>query len=207
MINTSAEPLDRRVRRTHQLLSDALIDLTLTQGYDNITIRDITDHADVAYATFFRHFNDKDDLLQITLTSLIEAIEGISHEHSDVELAYAEGYGIFLHVQQHSNLYRLLMASQGAHHILENLKHSIANNMLEACIPYIKPSLAHVPPSIITYQHASSIIALVSWWLANDMEIPLEKMASYYLNTVIQPYFELENSDCYLPNKKPISSE
>jgi len=192
MINSGTDTLDRRVRRTHQLLSDALIDLTLSQGYDNITIRDITEHADVAYATFFRHFNDKNDLLHMTLNSLIEAIEGITYDHSNTEQAFAEGYAIFLHVQQHSNLYRLLMDSQGAHHILEKLKHAIAENMLEACISYIKPSLAHVPPSIITYQHASSIISLVSWWLANDMEIPPEQMATYYMNTVIQPYFEVD---------------
>ncbi len=204
MIDSS---LDRRVRRTHQLLSDALIDLTLTQGYDTITIRDITDHADVAYATFFRHFDDKDDLLHMTLNTLIEAIEGLTYEHTDTKQAFSEGYAIFLHVQEHSNLYRLLLDSQGAHHILEKLKHSIANNMLDACIPFIKSSLQHVPPSIITYQHASSIISLVSWWLAYDMEISVDEMATYYLNTVIQPYFDVEPLPKSLDESSPNESD
>ena len=46
---------DRRVRRTQNLLAKALIALTLEKGYEAVTIRDITQRADVAYATFFRH--------------------------------------------------------------------------------------------------------------------------------------------------------
>src|SRR5205809_797707 len=47
---------DRRVRRTQQLLAEALIALTLEKGYEAVTIRDITKRADVGYATFFRHY-------------------------------------------------------------------------------------------------------------------------------------------------------
>ena len=55
--------LDRRVKRTQRLLAEALISLTLEKGYDAVSIRDITERADVAYATFFRHHEDKEALL------------------------------------------------------------------------------------------------------------------------------------------------
>lgn len=184
--------LDRRIRRTHKLLSDALIELTLKHGYDTLTIRDITDHADVAYATFFRHFDDKNDLLLLTVNTLIETIEGLNYKPQSIEHMYYEGVSIFKHVKTHSDLYRLLLASQGAHHILEQLKHSIATSMLTDCIPYIKDSLGHLPYSLVTYQHASSIITLVSWWLAEDMKTPPEKMAIYYFDIAVAPYFDVE---------------
>ncbi|NCF69861.1 MAG: TetR/AcrR family transcriptional regulator, partial [Chloroflexi bacterium] len=45
---------DRRIRRTRRLLEAALLDLVDEQPYPSITIRDITDRADIGYATFFR---------------------------------------------------------------------------------------------------------------------------------------------------------
>src|SRR5437764_15197206 len=69
---------DRRVRRTQHLLAKALIALTLEKGYEDVTIRDITERADIGYATFFRHYHDKDELLQdvvdVVLAQLIDLL-------------------------------------------------------------------------------------------------------------------------------------
>ncbi len=187
---TTDPTLDRRIRRTYQLLSDALIDLTLSKGYDSITIRDITDKADVAYATFFRHFEDKDDLLQMTLNALIETIEGLNYDPPQM---YHEGYQIFLHVQAHSKLYRVLLNSRGAHSIIEKLKRNIAANLLDDCIPHFKDHLRSAPPELIAYQFASAILSLVQWWLDEDMETPAKDMAQYYFTVVVLPYFKVDS--------------
>ena len=63
------EQIDRRVRRTRKSLEDALIALTLEKEYEEITIQEITERADVGYRTFFRHYADKDDLLRDVLES------------------------------------------------------------------------------------------------------------------------------------------
>lgn len=44
---------DRRIRRTRRALANALIELATNRPYKSITIRDITDKADIGYATFF----------------------------------------------------------------------------------------------------------------------------------------------------------
>ena len=56
-------PTDRRVRRTRQLLRDALMELTLERGYDRVTVQQILERADVGRSTFYTHYRDKDDLL------------------------------------------------------------------------------------------------------------------------------------------------
>ena len=65
----SMKKLDRRVLRTRQSLSDAMISLALEIGYEAITIKTLTKHAQIGYATFFRHFKSKDDLLLHVLQS------------------------------------------------------------------------------------------------------------------------------------------
>jgi len=64
------EKTDRRFKRTNRLLQQALVELTLEKGYDAVSIRDLTERADVGYATFFRHYGDKDALLEEVLHSM-----------------------------------------------------------------------------------------------------------------------------------------
>lgn len=54
---------DRRVRRTKRRLKRALLALIDECGYEAITIRDLTDRADVGRSTFYSHFRSKEDLL------------------------------------------------------------------------------------------------------------------------------------------------
>jgi AcrR family transcriptional regulator len=54
---------DRRIGRTRRRLKEALLELIQERGYDEITIRDITERADVGRSTFYSHFDSKEDLL------------------------------------------------------------------------------------------------------------------------------------------------
>ncbi len=54
---------DRRVARTRQLLRDALVSLILERGYDEVTVQDVLDRANLGRSTFYAHYRNKDDLL------------------------------------------------------------------------------------------------------------------------------------------------
>ena len=54
---------DRRVQRTHQLLRGALVALIQEKGFEALTVQDIIDRANVGRATFYAHFDNKEDLL------------------------------------------------------------------------------------------------------------------------------------------------
>src|SRR5918995_3982708 len=54
---------DRRIERTQQLLRGALRSLIQEKGFETLTVQDIIDRANVGRATFYSHFDNKDDLL------------------------------------------------------------------------------------------------------------------------------------------------
>ena len=56
-------PPQQRTTRSRAALQDALLALLRDKSFDKVTVRDITDAAHVGYATFFRHYADKDALL------------------------------------------------------------------------------------------------------------------------------------------------
>ncbi len=50
----------RRVARTKAAIEDAFVQLVLEQGYDRVAVEDITDRADLARATFYAHYPNKE---------------------------------------------------------------------------------------------------------------------------------------------------
>jgi AcrR family transcriptional regulator len=60
----ACEQIDPRVRRTRQLLMQALDKLLQTKDFENISVQDIADAATVNRATFYDHFADKFALLE-----------------------------------------------------------------------------------------------------------------------------------------------
>jgi AcrR family transcriptional regulator len=55
--------MDRRIQKTKKQLSQALIQLILEKGYENVTVQDILDKAEVGRSTFYAHYENKDLLL------------------------------------------------------------------------------------------------------------------------------------------------
>ena len=52
------QKLDRRVRRTREQLKRALTQLLLEKPVREITVRELTDRADVNRGTFYAHYTD-----------------------------------------------------------------------------------------------------------------------------------------------------
>lgn len=51
--------MDRRVRRTRELLWRSLVGLILERGYDKVSVQDILDRADIGRSTFYAHYQTK----------------------------------------------------------------------------------------------------------------------------------------------------
>ncbi|AKG33364.1 TetR/AcrR family transcriptional regulator [Paenibacillus durus] len=59
--------IDRRSRRSQQLLKQSFMELMREKGFTAMTIQDITDRADVNRGTFYAHFPDKYALLELSI--------------------------------------------------------------------------------------------------------------------------------------------
>src|SRR5579884_984217 len=104
------EVQDRRIRRTQHLLAEALIALTLEKDYESVTIRDITARADIGYATFFRHYRDKDELLKDVLDVVLNELLELVCVPPAADPT-ATGLLLFRYVQEHEEVVRVLLKS------------------------------------------------------------------------------------------------
>jgi AcrR family transcriptional regulator len=67
MLPNQTDDLDPRVRRTRQSIVQAFKNLVDLEGFQAISVQDITEQAGINRATFYAHFPDKFALLQRTI--------------------------------------------------------------------------------------------------------------------------------------------
>ncbi len=194
---------DRRVKRTQSLLAKALIALTLEQGYDAITIRDITQYADVGYATFFRHYHDKDELLQDVLEVVLDELMHVFFASSYQEDPAVDGLLLFRYVQQHSEVIRVLLSSRGSSSLIQRIIEAVSQDVLS------RQTLVEggvVPAEIAAHHLITSSIALVQWWLEHDMPYTPERMGEIYQELIIRPTVGIGRAEMQPYQQTPVST-
>ena len=80
------EPVDRRVRKTRRQLRECLITLLKEKKVQDITVRELTDMADLNRGTFYLHYKDVFDLLEKTEAELQEDFNQLVRKHDAVDL-------------------------------------------------------------------------------------------------------------------------
>jgi AcrR family transcriptional regulator len=191
---------DRRIRRTKRTLAAALVQLTAERPYPAIQVRDITDRADVGYATFYRHYDSKDDLMLAVfdeITSELETTAGVL----GAGYFQQEGSLLFGHVQKYEGLYRSILHSQ---EFVQQLKKLLARQ-IEGHIQVHKGGLDKLafPIDLAAHHMVAAVFGLIEWWLESKMPLPVEEMGCIYERLVIQATWYALDAGNRFPNSGP----
>lgn len=181
-----SKPLDRRIQRTKRLLYDSLIALVLERGYDDIRIRDITDHANLGYSTFYLHYDDKDALLTEYLKEVFQGIVQQTRPRRENTSKKDERLGIvtFRYMEENRELYRRLLHSHGAAVVMRQLRKTIAI-VVHKDLQIITQGRANpLPLDLMAHWVAGSVVALIDWWMESDLSYPAEYIVQAYHHLV-----------------------
>jgi AcrR family transcriptional regulator len=183
MRNTKA---DRRSQRTRQLLSAALIELMLEQRYDEITVQDIIDRANVGRSTFYAHYLDKEDLLISDFTRVLDALSQHTEQSGPGGPALPPLALFFRHVKEHHQLYKALVRGGGIDRLYKKGHERLRQNIephLRALVP-AGHTVAVALPLVADYI-AGAILTMLSWWLDNEMPYTPEHMDALFHQLVM----------------------
>jgi AcrR family transcriptional regulator len=67
-------PNDPRAKRTRKYIQKAFTDLLAEMDFEDLSIQDIMDQAELNRATFYNHFQDKYELLELTMSGAFTEI-------------------------------------------------------------------------------------------------------------------------------------
>lgn len=178
---------DPRVRRTRRILREALVSLILEKDYTSISIKEITERADMAYITFFRHYTTIDELLlEVLDEGLAELLShiGTLAGKTDDPANEIEGRIIFEYIKAKSDLFRILLKSQSVTRIRKSVIQNIATMYEDSC-DFLRRPNSQIPAKIVSNHMATSLLALVEWWLENKMSPPPSQMGKIYRALII----------------------
>ncbi|MFB5679056.1 TetR/AcrR family transcriptional regulator [Paenibacillus terreus] len=162
---------DLRVRRTHKLLYNALLDLMEKQPFENITVKQICDSAMVHRTTFYTHFNDKFDLLTRALRQIAEEELNIATASISPSESFKE---VFSAAIKHKRLFSQLLTEER-----DSLRNLLRREMKAGMMKYLEDNHISIEYNSIDLQinleaYIGCVLGVLNWWLDNNMPIDQE---------------------------------
>jgi len=172
---------DLRVQRTRRRLREAFITLVIARGYEAVTVLDIVAQAKVGHKTFYRHYNDKEAMLNALLGEILLEAQPLLLAPDTPQAPIENTINALRFRQKYADLWRVLLRSPAAEQLLQPM---IAFAMAEGKRFF---GGNYVPDDLVAYHFATSMMTLLRWWLEHDMPYPPEEMAAYIERLLIQP--------------------
>jgi len=176
---------DRRSQRTRQSLIHALLELLAARHYDQITIQDIVDQANVGRATFYTHYQNKDDLLKSGFERMLDIlVQQIVSNEKDQCLFNTSM--LFHHAQGHYELYRTLIWGSGFD-LLTQEGHAALSEKIEDrfALLFSERQTTSIPLPILACSVAGALLIMLKWWLENKMPYSPERMDEIFQQLVM----------------------
>jgi len=175
VIRKSSKP-NRQVERTKSWIFDALMLLMDEKPYDKITVSDIADKAGVARPTFYRNFDDKDEVILQYLNNSFntELVSTEKVNKGDKPNNIILTFDVTYLIKNQKNLKKILSTADVEARIYRELQIytlSLIKNYqkLFSAEEYL---ICHYK---ICYQITGSLKVLFDWFI-NNMPMPIEKL-------------------------------
>ena len=190
------EKLDRRVRKTRKALREAMQDLMSEKGYDQVTIEELTERADIGRTTFYLHYSAKQDLL---LEQFDELLSQLLTELADIPLTSWTQQGqvlptkdhpglpvcmIFQHAADNEELYSLVLHGDGVDQASQRLQAMMTKAVSAFFDPKMDDSVGRlslpVPVELFGNYFAGALLGMIKWWLDEGMPYTTEEMEAIF---------------------------
>ncbi|MEA1978051.1 MAG: TetR/AcrR family transcriptional regulator [Chloroflexota bacterium] len=173
----------RRSMRTREKLKQATHELLLENGYEMLSVKSITERADLGRGTFYLHFKDREDAVWALVEDSIVAADRQARD------AYARGMqadtlqtlflNVLRHTDQNRDLYRVILGAKGSavtsskvqDYLVEEFKRDSRDFGLTFKIP-------DIPLDVYLQLLVGAVVRLALWWLETPNDLSTEELAS-----------------------------
>jgi AcrR family transcriptional regulator len=175
------EKEDRRVRKTRRALREAMQYLMAEKGYEQVTVEELAERADIGRTTFYLHYSAKQDLL---LEQFNELLGQLAEQLSQIPISSWSQQGellptdtapgrpismIFEHAAANEDLYRIVLQGEGVDQASERLQ----TMMTDAVNAYLSHKLEdksermnlEFPVDLFGNYFAGALLGMIKWWL------------------------------------------
>lgn len=176
----SDKPVDRRVRKTKQQLRNGLAELLKEKPVKDITVREITDLVDISRGTFYLHYKDVYEMMEIIENEMFEEFNAIMDAHTPDELLQSTFpiiIDIFTYLAENSSMASVLLSKNGDISFVDRLKNIVKEKCLNGWMQLYNTKNTQDNEYFYSFI-ISGYLGLFETWLESGMKETPEEMAS-----------------------------
>jgi AcrR family transcriptional regulator len=177
---------DRRVHRTEQLLRTALVSLIEEKGFETLTVQDIIDRANVGRATFYAHFDNKEDLLVSGFDGLRTALKELQRRAhlrttSSDERLFAFSHEMFAHIAEYRKVFRAMVGKRSGalvQQLLQKIVVDLVRDDLKAMVGRRDDRSA--PAEAVVQFVTGGFFGLAMLWATGKLPVSVEEVNALF---------------------------
>lgn len=177
---------DRRVQRTQQLLRAALLSLIEEKGFEALTVQDIIDRANVGRATFYAHFDNKEDLLVSGFDGLRAALKELQRQaqaqrYGPDEQLFAFSHEMFAHIAEYRRVFRAMVGKRSGA-LVQQLLNKIVLDLVRDDIKAIagRREDHSVPAEAVVQFVTGGLFGLAMLWATGKLPLSVKEVNALF---------------------------
>lgn len=179
--------MDRRQQKTRKSIFRAFSKLLETKHFNNITVQEIIDEANIGRSTFYAHFETKDQLLKAMCTDIFTHVfsETIQSEQthdfsSDNHGLQAKLTHLLYHLKDNAKEITGILSCESGELFLQYFKEYLSAMFTR----YLHEIKANAPEAFVLNHLVGSFAETVKWWIKHNMQHTPEEIAIYYMAVI-----------------------
>ncbi|WP_145410860.1 TetR/AcrR family transcriptional regulator [Paenibacillus xylanexedens] len=170
-----AKQTDRRVLRTRNMILDAFIAILEKKSYQDISVVDISEQANINRSTFYAHFIDREDLLEKLVAGKLELLKDQILKGMDEKKWKSSFYepdpiflALFEHAFEHDYFYRVMLANDTSGGFRSKVNDIIRDSFFRRLSELDMDQKLQVPLDILLDYISTSTSGIIDKWLRDN---------------------------------------
>ena len=179
--------MDRRQRKTREAIFSSFTKLLSRKNFNQITVGEIIELADIGRATFYAHFETKDYLLKEFCEELFchvfdtEHNTGQEHRHIfDCDGSDSVILHLFRHLQNNDNNILTLLSSENNELFLIYFRACLEKLIIAHLDLFPSKKAEKLPEGFWCNHVAASFIETLKWWIKGGLKESPEVITEYF---------------------------
>lgn len=173
---------DRRVKRTKRVLKECLFELLEAKSIDEISVKELTEAADINRSTFYFYYNDISDMMMQIQNEIFEVFEEkvltpqAMFVTTEDFTAYCRRFLEFL--KEYENICKFVISNDPNNFLAKKIKNTLLDHIPDSS----KVFPADTPEHYLTCFAMSAFWNTIIQWMYDGMKVPADEMARFLAN-------------------------